>query len=255
MVNLIIPRVLTKATSTTPFYNELLLSVRSSNYSTLFLHIHVICSNGRPPLRRTELRNHSSWCQDWQLSDFITIICITKLKLKCLKNTCKHHRTKSQIPYYSNSIATFQLWLRAGDISENSGPTVKSEWTHPCTKALVCLQCNKCVQRNQKHLFCIKWMDLTHTHCAGVGNTKHLISSLPNEWIKHLSVYSVISAFKEIKNIYFASNGWISLTPTVLEWVTLNTSFHLCQMNGYVPSTLFQYHLLQPKYIRHIRDI
>lgn len=183
MVNLIIPRVLTKATSTTPFYNELLLSVRSSNYSTLFSHIHNIWSNGRPPLRRTELRNHSSWCQDWQLSDFITIICMTKLKLKCLKNTCKHHRTKSQIPYYSNSIATFQLWLRAGDISENPGPTVKSEWTHPCTKALVCLQCNKCVQRNQKHLFCIKWMDLTHTHCAGVGNTKHLISSLPNEWI------------------------------------------------------------------------
>ena len=63
-------------------------------------------------------------------------------------------------------------------------------------------------------------MDLTHTHCAGVGNTKHLISSLPNEWICSKYLISVSPYYSQ--NILDISETFSDDTEAI-ENLHLNT--------------------------------
>lgn len=68
----------------------------------------------------------------------------------------KQRRQRSRIPYYANSIATFQLLLRAGDVAENPGPEKQNPLSQRSSRfsGSVCPECDMTVRRNQKRFIC-----------------------------------------------------------------------------------------------------
>ena len=85
----------------------------------------------------------------------------------------RHSRwAKSRIAYYPNSTATFQILLRAGDISLNPGPKNNHSKTTSrpgSTRKHIAPRCSKGekpVARNHKRLECETYHSLTRIRCA-----------------------------------------------------------------------------------------
>ena len=81
--------------------------------------------------------------------------------------------------YYRNSVATFNLLIKAGDIKRNPGPSdeatskvCKSSQNKSRERHLgvpKCMQCDKAVKVNNKHLYCIYCFELTRV-CVSFEN-------------------------------------------------------------------------------------
>lgn len=116
--------------------------------------------------------------------------------VKSFHNSTKLKRTSSRVSYYSNSVATPQLLLSAGDVEKNPGPPLvgqspASNNHQQCapknqrssrTPAAVCPQCEKAVRRNQKRFLCHVCKDLTHARCTGTAHLKQIRANKPQDW-------------------------------------------------------------------------
>ena len=67
--------------------------------------------------------------------------------------------------YYSNSFASYQLLLIAGDVHPQPGPSA-AEKTKVKQTTVKCPQCEKTVKRNHKRVECDKCFDLFHIRCV-----------------------------------------------------------------------------------------
>ena len=120
--------------------------------------------------------------------------------------TVKVKRGKSRIKYYSNTVATHQLLLIAGDIHENPGPSSTSSSASGSTHngprkqtsirvlAAVCPQCDKPVRRNHKCFQCCVCQDRHHTRCTGTSMNLKLSSkdTPPEVWTCSRCLLSVL---------------------------------------------------------------
>jgi hypothetical protein len=73
----------------------------------------------------------------------------------------KSKYAKSRVTYYSNSVASYQLLLIAGDVHPQPGPSA-AEKTKVKQTTVKCSQCEKTVKRNHKRVECDKCFDLFH---------------------------------------------------------------------------------------------
>ena len=101
--------------------------------------------------------------------------------------------TKSRCLYYSNTCASRRLLLLGGDIASNPGPSKQTtktnnnkdstDYSRKRSIAPSCLQCDKTVRRNQKHLICEVCKDFTHARCAvSAVICKALRANEPRVW-------------------------------------------------------------------------
>ena len=142
--------------------------------------------------------------------------CTTWVTVFSLLSTGHFHRkftklsrwAKSRIAYYSNSIATFQFLLRAGDISLNPGPENNHNKTSsrpgPTPKHVAprCFKCKKPVARNHKRLECGTCDSLTHIRCANTNSIciKNMKANQPGSWTWSNCFLSVLP-FQSVKDL------------------------------------------------------
>ena len=126
--------------------------------------------------------------------------------VKSFHNSTKLKRTRSRVPYYSNSVVTSQLLLSAGDVEKNPGPSLvdqspASNNHQQCapknqrssrTPAAVCPQCEKALRRNQKPFLCHVCKDLTHARCTGTAHLKQIRANKPQDWTCPKCLISVL---------------------------------------------------------------
>jgi hypothetical protein len=77
----------------------------------------------------------------------------------------KSKYAKSRVTYYSNSVASYQLLLIAGDVHPQPGPFA-AEKTRVKQTTVKCPQCEKTVKCNHKRVECDKCFDLFHIRCV-----------------------------------------------------------------------------------------
>jgi hypothetical protein len=77
----------------------------------------------------------------------------------------KSKYAKSRVTYYSNSVASYQLLLIAGDVHPQPGPSA-GEKTRVKQTTVKCPQCEKTVKCNHKRVECDKCFDLFHIRCV-----------------------------------------------------------------------------------------
>ena len=90
---------------------------------------------------------------------------------------CNRKWSRSRVTYYNNSIATFHLLLRSGDVEENPGPQNNNKQKAPC-----CVECEKPVAKNHKRTLCTKCFDTTHAKCTRFLDPKVVSSVAPVDW-------------------------------------------------------------------------
>ena len=121
----------------------------------------------------------------------------------------KHSRwAKSRIGYHSNSIATFPILLRAGDISLNPGPENNQSKTTSCpgpTRKHIAPRCFKCenpVARNHKRLERETCHSVTHIQCANTNSVciKNMRANQLGSWTCSHCSFSVLP-FESVKDL------------------------------------------------------
>lgn len=94
----------------------------------------------------------------------------------------------SKQPYYSNSMACFQLrrvLLSCGDVSPNPGPT---------TNSVMCFTCNRTVARNHRFVNCTMCEHTCHIKCGGImpGEYKRMQQMSNIAWFRSLCLLSTM---------------------------------------------------------------
>ena len=92
-------------------------------------------------------------------------------------NHRKPKKSRGRCLYYSNSCASRQLLLHGGDISVNPGHAVHKSSQPRCSS------CEKPVAKNHKRCICSVCFDVTHAKCSKIFDPKHVLSSVPKEWV------------------------------------------------------------------------
>ena len=104
---------------------------------------------------------------------------IVNLALNRVSLSTGRRFSKKTMVYYRNSVATFNLLFKAGDIERN--PRANDEATSGVRKssqnksserhlgAPKCMQCDKAVKVNNKRLYFIYCFELTHVRCVSLN--------------------------------------------------------------------------------------
>lgn len=92
-------------------------------------------------------------------------------------NHKKDKKSRRRCLYYLNSCAYRQLLLQCGNISVNPGPAVLKP------SAPRCSGCERPVAKNHKRCICSVCFDVAHAKCSKISDPKHVLSSVPKEWV------------------------------------------------------------------------
>ena len=148
-------------------------------------------------------------------------------------NHRKAMKSRGQCLYNLNSCPSRQLLLQGGDISVNPGPAVLKPSAPRCSR------CEKPVAKNHKRCICSVCFDVTHVKCSKILNPKHVLSSVPKEWVCPQCTVTVLPFYNH--NLSLSNTSCTSESP-MTEDTTLvdehlsalserSRQFRLCHIN------------------------